>query len=140
MAQTISRLTDDTRLAGLCSSSNYLLYDGECPFCARYVVYTKARQAFDSLELLDARKYPNLVRYWREKGLELNDGMLLVVNGQTYYGDKAVHALALASTQSDIFNHMNALVFRSRFISKILYPVLRAGRNITIRMLRRSRL
>ena len=140
MAQTISRLTDDTRLAGLHSLSNYLLYDGECPFCTRYVVYTKAKQAFDGLELLDARKYPSLVRYWREKGLELNDGMLLVVNGQTYYGDEAVHALALASTQSDLFNRMNSRVFRSRFASKILYPVLRTGRNITIRMLGRSRI
>ncbi|MGD9805860.1 MAG: DCC1-like thiol-disulfide oxidoreductase family protein [Hyphomicrobiaceae bacterium] len=141
MGPTTFRLTVDGKSRDEVNGpQNYLLYDGECPFCTRYVVYTKAQSAFGGLTLLDARQHPTLVAEWRARGIELNDGMLLVANGNTYFGDEALHVLALASTRSDIFNRINALIFRSRLASHALYPIMRCGRNITLRALGRSKL
>ena len=140
MGQTISRPTAEGAVEAPVRTDNCLLYDGDCPFCARYVAFTRARAAFGGLSLLDARQHPELVTKWREEGLELNDGMLLVLNDQIYYGEEAIHVLAMASTQSDWLNRLNASIFRSRLASKLIYPVLRAGRNLTLRVLGNSKL
>ena len=34
----------------------YLIYDGECPFCARYVDFLNLKKRFPDIELLDAVK------------------------------------------------------------------------------------
>lgn len=140
MGPTTSKPIDSTEMSQLIDHGSYLLYDGACPFCARYVYYTRAKDAFGGLKLLDAREYPELVRYWRSQGLELNDGMLLVTNGNTFYGDEALNALALASTGSGLFNRINSLIFRHGWASRKIYPIMRTGRNIALRIIGRSRL
>lgn len=51
-----------------------------------------------------------------------------------------MNLLALLSTPSSTFNRVNGLIFRSPTASRILYPVLRAGRNATLRLLGRRRI
>jgi hypothetical protein len=48
--------------------------------------------------------------------------------------------LALLSTSSGSFNRINALVFSRPRLARVLYPVLRAGRNLLLRILHRSKL
>jgi len=48
--------------------------------------------------------------------------------------------LALLSTPSSGFNRLNAALFRSPTASRLLYPVLRAGRNAVLRLLGRGKI
>jgi hypothetical protein len=41
----------------------------------------------------------------------------------------------LLSSRSGLFNKLNALIFHSPTVSRLLYPLLRAGRNLTLRLL-----
>ena len=34
--------------------SNYLIYDGNCPFCSNYVRFTRLRENIGSVDLIDA--------------------------------------------------------------------------------------
>jgi predicted DCC family thiol-disulfide oxidoreductase YuxK len=119
---------------------NWLLYDGECPFCSRYVQRIKLLEAIGPIRLIDARDNTAEAHTVRKAGLEIDDGMVLNFNGQLYHGDDCLHRLALLSTSIGLFNRINASMFRSQTMSRLCYPILRACRNLTLRILRRHRI
>jgi hypothetical protein len=44
------------------------------------------------------------------------------------------------SGPSDLFNRLNAALFRSPRVARLLYPMLRGGRNAVLRLLGRTKL
>ena len=80
------------------SSANWLLYDGECPFCSRYVVHVRLRAAIGPVMLANAREHPALVEEVRRLGYDVDEGMVLKLNGRYYHGADCIHALALLTT------------------------------------------
>lgn len=90
--------------------------------------------------LANAREHPALVEEVRRLGYDVDAGMVLKLGGRYYHGADCVHALALLTTSAGWFNRINSLAFRSRTFARIAYPALRAGRNLTLRLLGRSRL
>jgi predicted DCC family thiol-disulfide oxidoreductase YuxK len=118
----------------------WLVYDGDCPFCSRYVQYLRLRQAAGPVRLVNAREGGPLVDELQRAGLDLDNGMVLKLGGRYYHGADCIHALALLSSGSGLFNRINARVFRSPQLSRVLYPVLRAGRNTALRLLGRTKI
>jgi predicted DCC family thiol-disulfide oxidoreductase YuxK len=118
---------------------NWLLYDGECPFCSRYVRHVRLREAIGPIMLANAREHAPLVEEVRRLGFDVDTGMVLKLDGNYYHGADCIHALALLTTPSGWFNRLNSLVFKSSTAAKVLYPVLRTGRNLTLRVLGRAR-
>jgi predicted DCC family thiol-disulfide oxidoreductase YuxK len=117
-----------------------IVYDGECPFCTRYVALLRLRDAVGSVQLLNARDGGPVVDALRRRGIDLDEGMVLMMDGQVYHGAECIHRLALLTTSSNTFNRINAWVFRSQTTSAFLYPVLRAGRNAVLRLLGRRKI
>lgn len=118
----------------------WLVYDGDCPFCSRYVKYMRLRESVGALDLVNARDGGPLVEEIVRAGLDLDEGMVLKLGGRYYHGADCIHALALLSGEADWFNRINAAIFRSPGLSRALYPLLRAGRNTVLRLLGRSRI
>jgi predicted DCC family thiol-disulfide oxidoreductase YuxK len=116
----------------------WIVYDGDCPFCSRFVRLVRLRETLGRVELVNARDGGPIVEEVMAAGFDLDDGMALKLNGRLYHGDNCIHMLALLSTPSTTFNRLNRMVFRSRTMSRMLYPVLRAGRNQVLRFLGRS--
>jgi predicted DCC family thiol-disulfide oxidoreductase YuxK len=119
---------------------NYLIYDGECPFCSRYARLTRLREAVGGLRLINARDGGAEVDAAVRAGYRLDDGMLLHLGGQDHYGADCLNRLALLSSRSTVFNRLTHAAFRSPAVSRVAYPVLRAGRNLLLRILGRRRL
>jgi predicted DCC family thiol-disulfide oxidoreductase YuxK len=119
---------------------NWLLYDGECPFCSSYVSYVRLRDSVGPVTLADARKYPALVAEAKALGYDIDIGMVLKLDGLYYFGGDCIHALSLLTTPSGVFNRLNRAMFKSRTMARIAYPVLRAGRNLALVMLGRRRI
>lgn len=110
------------------------IYDGECPVCTYAAHAFRIRQAAGELTLIDARTeggHP-LVQEVNRRGLDLDEGMVIHYEGTFYHGADALHLMALVGSETGWYNKANALLFRSKTLSKILYPVLRAGRNTLI--------
>jgi predicted DCC family thiol-disulfide oxidoreductase YuxK len=118
----------------------HLVYDGECPFCSAYVRMFRLREALGTFEHVDARTNPDWVRKLEALGFDLDDGMVLELNGEYYHGAEALNVLALMGSRSSAFNKLNAFLFRSRTVSRVAYPFLRAGRNAALFLLGRSRI
>jgi len=118
----------------------WIVYDGQCPFCARFVQLLRLRDALGPVELVDARKGGAIVEEVEAEGLDLDEGMVLKMDGRLYHGAECMHRLALLSTPSSLFNQINGAIFRSRALSRVLYPPLRSGRNLTLRLLGREKI
>ena len=54
--------------------------------------------------------------------------------------EEAMHRIALMSSRSDSFNRLSYRLFKSRRLSRFLYPVLRAIRNGTLKVLGRRKM
>lgn len=118
----------------------YLVYDGDCPFCSVYVDYVRVKESVGTFKLVNAREGGPIVEDVIKHDFDLDEGMVLVMEGQYYHGHDCINRLALMSTRSNIFNRLNAIVFRSPTTSRILYPILKIGRNIVLRLLGRTKI
>ena len=117
-----------------------IYYDGQCPFCTRYTALLRLRDSVESVELIDVRGNVPARQALESQGCDLDQGMVLDLDGQRYAGADAMHTLAMLSTKSGVFNRLMALVFRIGWVSRLLYPVLRAGRALTLFALGRERI
>jgi len=116
----------------MAEDSALIIYDGDCIFCQNYARLIKLREAVGPVELVDARSgHKRITQYWRE-GYDLNEGMLFVYAGQVHYGAQAVNVLANLSSTSSIFNRLNRAIFSSKWMSTVLYPILKIGRRVTL--------
>ena len=117
-----------------------IVYDGDCPFCSRFVRWTRLTVAAGPVELVDARQEGDLSHRLGALGFDLDEGMVLLFDGHIYHGNECINRLALLSTRSGAFNRMMAFLFRSPAMSRMLYPPLRGMRNVTLRLLGRRKL
>jgi len=117
-----------------------LVYDKECPACNNYCQMVRIRDSVGKLELIDAREDTPILREITEAGLDIDHGMVLKMGDTLFYGPDAIHALALISSRSGIFNRLVYWVFKSKAVSAVLYPVLRFGRSILLKLLRKTKI
>lgn len=122
------------------SPSSWLLYDGECPFCSQYVRLVRIRESIGPLALTNARDGGPEYDQVRQAGLDLDEGMVLSHAGRLYHGEDCIHALAMLSEPNSVFNRLHVWVFKSPRRASVLYPVLRAFRNLTLRLLGRKKI
>jgi predicted DCC family thiol-disulfide oxidoreductase YuxK len=114
-----------------------VVYDGLCPFCSAYTHMLRLRESAGPVRLVDARGEPALAADLAAAGSPVNDGMAVLYAGRLYYGGDAVHLLALLASDSGLANRLVARLLRSQTRARLAYPVLRAGRNLALRLLGR---
>ena len=117
-----------------------LVYDRECPACNSYCQVVRIRESVGDLRIVDARENSEVMDEITSQGHDIDQGMVLKMGGQLYYGSDAMHALALIGSRSGILNRMNYWVFKSRTASAILYPILRFFRNLLLKIMRKTKI
>jgi predicted DCC family thiol-disulfide oxidoreductase YuxK len=117
-----------------------LVYDGHCPICSAYCKALAIRQLDSRFEIVNARQYHPILEIINEMGLNMDEGFVLKIGNEYFHGADAIHRLALISTGVGLFNNLNYFIFKSAYLSKILYPLLRTGRNIVLILLGRRKL
>ena len=65
--------------------------------------------------------------------LDIDQGMVLMME-ERLHGADAIHALALISSRSGVFNRFNYRLFKSKTLSVMLYPVFRFFRNRLLKL------
>lgn len=106
-----------------------LIYDGECFFCSNYVGLLNLKASVGDILLINARDRAAVSALGLQPA-KLNEGMVLLLDGEHYAGADAIHRIALLSTSSTTFNRFNRAAFRRRGLAKLLYPLLKLGRRI----------
>jgi len=122
------------------SAELLLVYDKECPLCNTFCKMVRIRESVGELQLVDARDDTPIMQEITAAGLDIDDGMVLKMGEQLYYGSDAIHALALISSRSGIFNRLSYWVFKSKRVSSVLYPMLVFCRLMLLKLLRKTRI
>jgi predicted DCC family thiol-disulfide oxidoreductase YuxK len=115
-----------------------LVYDRQCPVCDLYCNWVRIEEP--GVWRVNARDHNEIMKEITARGLDIDQGMVMKMNDRFYYGADAIHQLALISSPSTAFNRLNIWTFRSPRRARWLYPVLRAGRNLLLKMLGRSKI
>jgi len=117
-----------------------IVYDRQCPACEYYCTMIRLRESVGHVVLLDARDGGPIMEKISDKGLDIDQGMVVKVGERLYYGADAIHALALMSTRQGLFNRVAYWAFRSPRVSRLIYPLLRACRNLLLKLLGKTRI
>ena len=117
-----------------------LVYDKECPACDFYGEIVRIRTSVGELKIIDARDPGEVMDEITRSGLDIDQGMVLKMGEELYYGSDAIHALALISSRSGFFNRVNYWLFRSKRLSRVLYPLLRFFRNFLLKILKKTKI
>ena len=117
-----------------------LVYDKDCPACDNYCQVVRIRESIGELKIINAREDSEVLEEVTQLGLDIDQGMVLKMGGVIYYGADAIHALALISSRSGLFNKLNYWLFKSKRVSAVLYPVLRFFRNLLLKMLGKTKI
>lgn len=114
----------------------WFVYDGDCPICTTAANALQIRKAVGTLHLVNAREDRNhpVMREILARRLNLDEGMVIKFLDTCYFGADALHVMALLGTGQGWFNRMNASLFRSKTLSRLLYPPMRTARNLFIRL------
>ena len=122
------------------ANGNWIAYDGDCPFCSAYVRMLRLQKAIGPVALINCRESLSVRQEVSARGFDLDQGMVLKLNGHYYYGADCIHTLALLTSPSSLFNRLNGWVFGHAWLSRSLYPVLKLGRAVVLKLLGRSRI
>ena len=114
-----------------------IVYDGECPVCTAYGCTVELEPGQGQLNRINARDDAAIVDQLTRAGVDLDEGMAVMRDGRLYHGADAVHIMALHGSRRGLANQLNHLLFRSRARAHALYPAMRAGRNLLLRLLGR---
>ena len=120
-------------------TENVIVYDGECPFCSPYVKMLRIRESVGAIRLIDARSSDEIAGFARGK-FDMDQGMAARISDEWYYGDDCVHILSMISSPVTTFNKLNGWVFRSPRRARVIYPFMKAGRNLVLRVLGRRKI
>jgi len=117
-----------------------LVYDKDCPACDNYCQVVRIRENIGELKIINARENSEVLEEITQFGLDIDEGMVLKMGGVIYYGADAIHALALISSRSGVFNRLNYWLFKSKRVSAVLYPLLRFIRNLILKTLGKTKI
>lgn len=117
-----------------------LVYDKECPACDNYCRLVRIREDIGELVLVDARDPSPILDEITALGWDIDQGMVLKLEQQLYYGSDAIHMLSLLGSRSGVFNRLNYWLFKSKRLSHLLYPLLRALRNLLLKLLGKTKI
>lgn len=113
-------------------NTSYLLYDGECPACRAYVAMSRLREKHPGLAIWNARGQPERVREWRAKGYDINEGMILVLDGRLFFGAEATRMIALVGEPESVPARGFLWTVGLAPWAKWLYPLLNRGRQFLL--------
>lgn len=117
-----------------------LVYDRECPVCLAYSRLAKIREELGDLKIINARENSEVMKEITSLGHDIDQGMVLKMGEKLFYGNDALHALALISSRSGLFNRINHMMFKSKNASAIFYPILKFFRNTLLKILNKIKI
>jgi hypothetical protein len=100
----------------------------------------RIKESVGRLVLKDARDAGPIMDEITARGLDIDQGMVVKVGSELYYGSDAIHVLALMGTNRGFFNRLAYLSFRSKRASRVIYPILRACRNLLLKLLGKTKI
>ncbi len=113
-----------------------VVFDGQCPFCRVYVASLVSKDEHEQpvLSKVDARRVPELVKQLADEGIDINTGIVVIKDGSIFQDASALTLLAKQYPTATRLAGLHHRLLRYRLFSRAIYPVLRALRNLYLRL------
>ena len=118
-------------------TENYVLYDGACPACSRYIAASGLAGNRD-IALINARTNRALVAEHANAGRLIDDGMVVVIDGVIHYGADATRKISEIGRPAGPAQRILLWIVGKAPWANALYPALAVGRRGLLRLLGRS--
>lgn len=117
-----------------------VVYDGECPICRFYCERVAIDDLHGHLELVDARQASSIRDDITARALDIDQGMVVKHDGNLYYAEAAIQHLANLGSRRDWFHRINRLLFKSKIMAKLFYPMGRSARNVVLKFMGKTKI
>ncbi|MGB1800165.1 MAG: DUF4166 domain-containing protein [Gammaproteobacteria bacterium] len=109
----------------------WFIYDGECPICTHAAHALRIKEEYGVIHLVNARENSSnpLVMEINKRGLDLDDGMVIISGEEYFHGKEALKFMARYGEQKNVFMVFCKNLFWSDNLSGLMYPWMRATRN-----------
>jgi hypothetical protein len=113
----------------------WFVYDGDCPICTHAAEALRIKKDYGQLYTLNARGFEAdpLIEEINQRGLDLDEGMVIYANDTFYHGKEALNFMAKYGEVTNSFMAVFKGLFWSTTISILVYPWLRGARNWLLR-------
>lgn len=109
-----------------------LVYDDQCPVCRSYCTNLSLDDPAMHLELIDARQGGALMDDITSRGIDIDEGMVVKIGNDLFYGSDAIHQLALRAQKAGWTGWVNRLFFQSQRLGKFFYGLGKKLRNAVL--------
>jgi predicted DCC family thiol-disulfide oxidoreductase YuxK len=101
-----------------------IYYDGECPFCTRYVFMLKLREVVGKVDLISLRSQDPRALKILSSGINVNKGFVIEYEDKLYFGGDAFYLINSLVTHDGKLGKIKNLIFSNKKISGFLYKTL----------------
>ena len=109
------------------------IFDGECPFCNKFAELLELKSGLSQLKVKDGRENINELNDFYSKGYDLDNGAILLKNGEIFHGAEAINCICREIKQpSDQLLILLKNLFVSKTRTNIFFPFLVWARRITL--------
>ena len=109
------------------------IYDGDCPFCNHFAQLLEIKSNIPSLQIVDGRKNLDQITSLYKKGYDLNNGAILINNGNIKHGAEAINCIcSKIENPSDSILEFLRIIFHSNRRSKFIFPLLLLARRLLL--------
>lgn len=118
-----------------------IVYDKYCPICQHFTKGIRLRRLNEQLNIVNARdsQHPDVKRL-KQLNINLNDTMAVIYDQEIYTGAQAMTWLSMMTSPSHTLNRLIFFFFRYPKIGQQLYPILKTGRLLLLKILKRPQI
>jgi predicted DCC family thiol-disulfide oxidoreductase YuxK len=113
----------------------FLVYDHDCPVCRGYCTRLSPRDDRTEIALVNARTDDSLMPEITDRGLDIDEGMVLKVGDDIFYGSEAAWRLTEYTRRRGFTGWIDRLFFPTRRAAQVMYPLGKAIRGAILRLL-----
>jgi predicted DCC family thiol-disulfide oxidoreductase YuxK len=110
-----------------------LYYDDECPFCKEYSKYIELRKKYD-IQVLNARESIEKIKTFREKGFDINNGMIVELDGDIYQGSDAAKLLDDCISKNRLIDKLISFFVKFHGFKQVIYPIVLVFRRVVLKV------
>lgn len=114
-----------------------LYYDKECPFCNEYSKYVELRKIYD-IEIINAREELEKLNDFKDKGFDINHGMIIEYEGNIFQGSDAIKIIDKYIIKKGIVDRLMSLFIHLPGFKSIIYPIVKIIRLVVLKLLGRN--
>lgn len=114
-----------------------LYYDDDCPFCKEYSKYIELRKKFD-ISLINARDDLEKMALFKDKGFDINSGMIVELDEKIYQGADAAIILDDCIKKDKLIDKILSFFVKLPGFKQVIYPVVLVFRKAILKIFGKS--